>query len=150
MAVRKTRGRCIYTSFTKTILCAGTMRDLVEILRREIKGIEPGLRTQAEEVFTSVYRGAGYFEGMTMIRPTVRFDGVATADSAGTDFTHFAYIPYDQDIYELDTGSLFVRMGNVRQRLFKLKGIINYGEEDTYLQLKLNETGFENLEAAHG
>ena len=143
------KGRCVKTQFERKILCAGTLQDLIRIQRREIKGTNPGQSTQAGFTFTDVARMAGCLE-QYLSRNSRRFDGVSTEDSAGPAFTHEAYITFDQEVYELDYNTLYVRYEGKRDRLFKLKGIVNYGEQDEWLQLHLQETGFADREAAQG
>lgn len=144
---RNRNGRCVKTQFDKEILCAGTMTDWIEILSREIQGTEPGGSTQPTETFTAIVSYPGYLEAM---KYTPRWDGVSTVDQSADNFTHVAYIPFDQDVYELDVNKLYVKRSGTRDRYFKLKGIKDYGERDTYLQLQLAETGFTDLEASHG
>ena len=144
------KSRCIKTQFNRVVLCAGTMQDYLIILSRAIAGTEPGLSNQPGEVFTQIDNPAGYIEAS---KPTPRWNGVSTADQSAPNFTHVAYIPFDPDIYKLDVGTLFVKKpGDTSDldRLFKLKGINNWGEQDEYLQLTLAETGFNDLAGAHG
>lgn len=142
MAGRTTsKGHCLYTAFTKTILCAGTMTDLLEIVKREQQPRQAG-EGQASEGFTSISDSLGYLEDAN---GTPRFDGVSIADGV----THAGYIPFDQDIFELDRGSLWVRYtGTNRTRLFKLIRVQDYHEQEEYILLQLTERGFDDLEAA--
>jgi len=139
------KNRCVKTQFDKEILCAGTMTDLIEILSRAIQGTEPGLSADPTEAFTPIVSYAGYLEEKKF---TPRWDGVSTEDQSAGNFTHVAYVPYDQTVYELDINTLFVRITDTRNKLYKLKGIKEYG--DYYIQLQLAETGFEDLTAAEG
>jgi hypothetical protein len=144
------KSRCVKTQFTKTILCAGTMQDYLIILSRTITGTEPGVSIQPTETFTPLDDPAGYLEG---VKPVQRWNGVSVEDQSASNFTHVAYIPYDPVIYKSDVGTLYVKKpGDTADldRLFKLKGINNWGEQDEYLQLTLAETGFDEKEGAHG
>lgn len=135
------RGRCVYTRFDRKILCAGTMIDWLIIERRDQQGItDPDTGASVEE-FTTVESFAGRIEAS---RRTPRFDGVNTEDAK----THVAYIPYDQTVYELDLGSLFIRKEGTRDRRFTLKGISPYDEEEHWLEMELRETGFADVTAA--
>lgn len=141
------KNRCVKTQFDRQILCAGTMTDYVEILSRAIQGTEPGLSTQAEPDFSAIAQYAGYLEA---VKNTPRWNGVSVEDQSAFNFTHAGYIPFDQTIYELDINTFYVKITRQRARYFKLKGIMNWGEQDEYLQLQLAETGFADLKAAHG
>lgn len=143
----KRSGRCVKTQFDREILCAGTMTDYLQIYSRAIKGTEPGKEIQPGEDFTLQDDFAGYIEAK---KDTPRWSGVSTEDQSANNFTHAGYIPFDQDIYELDVNRFFVKKPGTRDRYFKLKGITNYGEQDEYLQLKLAETGFTDLKASEG
>lgn len=136
--------RCVKTQFKRTVLCAGTMVDYIEILNREQQGTTIGGESESKQGFTAVDDFAGYLEAS---KPTRRFDGVSMSDQSSPSYTHAGYIPYDQDIYELDVNTLFVRITRDKPRLFKLKAIENYDEQDMYLMLQLSETGFEEKEA---
>ncbi len=138
-------GKCIKTQFSRVILCAGTMNDYIEVLSRVQKGTEIGGNNESSEEFTTVDDFAGYLEP---VKATRRFNGVSLEDQSAPNFTHACYIPFDQDVYELDINTFFVRITRDRPRYFKLKGIINYGEQDEYLQLQLAETGFTDLKAS--
>lgn len=131
--------RCVKTLFERQILCSGTMTDYVMIKRREIQGTTPNT-TQADEELTLVADFMGHLEAR---KPTQRFDGVTISDRV----THVVYIPYDQDIYELDYNTLWVEIEQTRNKNYKMDGIMNLGEQDEYLALFLIERGFVNLEA---
>lgn len=139
--------KCIKTQFEKIVLCAGAMTEVVAIYRREIQGTQPGLSIQAEPKFTLVIQYPGTFEA---VKDTPRWNGVSVEDQSALNFTHAAYIPFDQDVYELDINTFFVKITRTRDRYFKLKGIMDWGEQEEYLQLKLAETGFVDLKATHG
>lgn len=141
------KGRCVKTQFDRVILCAGTMNDLVEIFVRVQGTTEPGLNIQSDEGMTALSQFAGYLEAAKF---TPRFNGVNTQDQSTPAFTHAGYIPFDQDTYELDINTFYVKLTKTRSRYFKLKGIKNYGEQDEYLQLQLSETGFVDLMASKG
>ena len=137
MAVRK---RCIKTIFSRTILCAGTMTDYVMIKKRELEGSGVN-ETTINEGFTDIAQYMGYVEDRL---PVKRFDGVSISD----EITHIIYIPYEQAVYELDRGSLFVDFECTRNRRFTLLAINPYQED--YIALYCRETGFSDLEAANG
>lgn len=143
MAAKYTK-RCTKTMFDRIILCSGTMTDYMSIKKREQQGTSPDPDdTSATEKFTTVENYMGYIEA---IKPTARYDGV----HIDSTITHIAYIPFDQTTYELDLNTLFVDLERQRNRFFKLKRIMNYGEQDEYLALSLTETGFTDLQAAEG
>ena len=146
MGVTK-KGRCVKTQFNKEILCAGSMQDLVEVLKRVQGTTEVGESIESSEIFTLVADFAGYLEAS---KATRRFNGVSMEDQSAPNFTHAGYIPFDQDVYELDVNSFFVRLTRDRSRYFKLKAIKNFGEQDEYLQLQLAETGFDDIKASFG
>lgn len=137
--------RCVKTQFSRVILCAGTMNDYIEVLSRAQKGTSIGGSNEATQDFTSEADFAGYLEA---VKATRRFHGVSMEDQSAPNYTHVGYIPFDQDVYELDINTFFVRITRDKPRYFKLKGIINFGEQDEYLQLQLAETGFTDLEAS--
>ena len=137
--------RCVKTQFDKIILCAGTMNDYIEILSRVQKGTEIGGSPEAAEDFTIVIDYAGVLEA---VKSTKRFNGVSMEDQSAPNFTHASYIPFDQDVYELDINTFFVKITRDKSRYFKLKGITNWGEQDEYLQMQLAETGFADLVAS--
>jgi len=144
------KNRCVRTQFNKEILCAGTMNDYLLILSRAITGTEPGQSIQASETFTQIVDYAGYLEAS---KPTQRWNGVSMEDQSAPNYTHVCYIPFDPVTYKLDVGKLFVKkQGDTSDldRLFKLKSINNFGEQDEYLQLRLAETGFAELDGSHG
>lgn len=130
-------GRCVYTVFEKQILCSGTMNDYCFIKKRELQPVKIG-DLQAQEGFTTLFEMAGNLEA---IKATTRFDGI----SISNETTHFIYISFEQDIYELDINSLFVEIEKSRNRLFKLLKINNFGEQDEHLLLQCKETGFVNF-----
>lgn len=135
--------KCIKTQFTRQILCAGMMRDFIEIYSREMQRTNPGQETQAKPDFTAVSDFAGYLEA---VRDTPRMEGVNPADVN----THVCYIPYDQTVFELDRNKFFIKISRTRDRWFKFTGVIDWGEQEEYLQIKLKETGFTDLEASGG
>lgn len=137
--------RCVKTQFTRVILCAGTMNDFIEVLSRVQQGTEIGESSESTEEFTTVDDFAGYLEP---VKATRRWNGVSMEDQSSPNFTHVAYIPFDQDTYELDINTFFVRITRAKPRYFKLKGIVNYSEQDEYLQLQLAETGFTDIVAS--
>ena len=117
------------------------MTDWIKIERRSQQARSPG-DGQSGESFASVTACAGYLEANTGSR---RFDGV----SIDSRLTHAAYIPYDQTIFELDRGSLWVLFeGKSRSRRFALLAIQDYHEQEEYILLQLTERGFSDLEAA--
>ena len=146
MAVSR-KGRCLKTSFDRVILCAGTMTDWIEIVKREIQTSEPGYNGETE-VFTSVANYPGRIEAL---KYTTRFDGTTITDTSGSSFTHVVYIPFDQTVYELDLGSLWVKISRTKDRYLKLTGgIKDVYEQEQYLELALIETGFTENQASLG
>jgi hypothetical protein len=91
--------------------------------------------TQATPTLTTV---RAYFGLLEVTRPTVRFDGVTIEPTS----THIWYIPYEQDVYELDVNSLYVKLEGTKERIFKLDKIENYDESDQWLSLYLIDKGF--------
>ena len=134
---------CIKTQYTKQIICAGAMKDFIEILSRTMAGTNPGQTNQSKPSFTTVADFAGLLEA---VRATPRMEGVNPEDSN----THVCYIPYDQTVFKMDKNKFFIRITRTRTRLFKFSGVIDWGEQEQWLQIKLKETGFEDLEAASG
>ncbi len=143
----KRRGRCVYTQYDREILCAGTLDSVFMIKKRTSGGTSPGKSIQPKMVFTDVVDSFGRLE---VKKSTRRFDGVSIMDQSQDNFTHAGYIPFDQDVYELDVNTLFVDIEDTRNRRFKLKSIEKYNEGSQWLQLKLAETGFADLEASGG
>jgi len=130
---------CVRTMFSKKIICAGAMSEVITILRREIMSnsfddVEP------TEQLTNIYTSMGMIEEK---RPTNRFDNVSIDDNV----THVFYITYDYDVYRLDRNSLFIEFND---RYFKMLSVMNYGESDKYIALFCKETGFTDAEAALG
>lgn len=143
----KTMGRCIKTQFDRVILCAGTMTDWIEIVKRELQTTEPGYNGD-KQLFTSVVNYPGRLEAVKYVP---RFDGVNVMDMGSRSFTHVIYIPFDQTVYELDLNTLYVKLTRTRDRLFKLTGgIKDVDEQEQWLELALMETGFSDLEATEG
>lgn len=135
-------GRCVRTRFDKRILCAGTLRDWFEVVGRSQLGSRSPDDLVATEQFTVVASFPGALE---KVRNTPRFDGITISGER----THFAYMAFDQDIYELDRGSLWLRKtGGSRLRYFKMEAISIYDEYDMWLEMELHETGFADLKAA--
>ena len=129
---------CNKTLFTKEILCSGSMNDYVTIYSRSIKGTSPD-EYVASETLTTVW---SVFGKMEAISPTFRFDGVNI--SKGT--THLCYLPYDETIETMDQNTLWLgkqgRVNSTKSKYYKMLGIKNFGEQDEYLILFLQETGF--------
>lgn len=134
---------CIKTQYTRQIICAGAMKDLIEIYSREMKGTNPGKTIQSEPVFTPVSDFAGLLEA---VRATPRMEGVNPSSSD----THVCYIPYDQTIFEMDKNKHFIDITRTRPRRFKFTAVMDWGEQEQYLQIRLTETGFKDLEASGG
>lgn len=132
--------RCIKTIFSRTILCAGTMTDFITIKKRELLSRKLN-DTESKEKFSTILSCMSKVETKN---PTTRFDGVNIEDSV----THIVYIPYDQDIYELDKNSLFVEWEKNKNRNLKLMSSMDYRED--YIALFCKETGFVDKEAANG
>lgn len=141
------KGRCVYTQFDKKILCAGSLNKILRIQERTEGRTNPGDDGNPSPVFTLIDDPIGELEA---VKYTRRFDGVSMEDQSADNFTHVGYIPFDQDIYELDVNTMFVEIEATRNRRFKLKGIQDYDEEGQWLQLKLAETGFSDLDGAKG
>jgi hypothetical protein len=133
---------CVKTLFNREVLCAGTMDDFITIYNRELQGTSLD-GEQAKPQFTEVSTAMGKLEARN---PTQRFDGIVINNA----ITHAVYIPFTQQIYELDRNTLFVEYESTRNRWFKLLSIMNLGEQDEYLALMVKETGFVGLEASEG
>ena len=118
------------------------MKDFIEIYTRTIPGSNPG-KDQPDPEFTLVSDFAGILEA---VRATPRQEGVNSSDSD----THVCYIPYDQTIFEMDKNKFFIQITRTRSRRFKFTAVMDWGEQEQYLQLRLNETGFTDLEASGG
>jgi len=119
------------------------MRDYIEIKSRSMSGTNPGQTTQSEASFTAVADFAGILEA---VRATPRQEGVNPSNAD----THVCYIPYDQTIFELDKNKHFIDITRTRPRRFKFTAVMDWGEQEEYLQIRLNETGFTDLEASGG
>jgi hypothetical protein len=91
--------------------------------------------TQATPTLTTI---RSYFGLLEVTRPTVRFDGVTITPIS----SHIWYIPYEQDIYELDLNSLYVKLEGSKERIFKLDKIEIYDESNQWLLLYLVDKGF--------
>jgi hypothetical protein len=136
--------KCVFTEFSKQILCAGTMKDYCMIISRTLQPSNPDELTMIETL-TDVL---GVFGKLEDTRPVKRFDGVNY--SSNSSLTHLFYIPYSQAVYEMDVNTLFLRrkaktnFASAKDRYYKLVGIRNYGEQDEYLILELKETGFSD------
>lgn len=135
--------KCIKTQFSRKILCAGSMKDYIEIYSREIIGTNPGEDEQPDPTFSAVSDFAGYLEA---VRETHRQEGINTSESN----THVCYIPYDQTVFEMDANKFFIKISRTRERWFKFTGVTDWGEQEEYLQIKLKETGFSDLGASNG
>lgn len=134
---------CIKTQYSRKIICAGAMKDFIEIYSRTMSGTNPGGETQSKPTFTPVADFAGMFEA---VRETPRMQGINPEDTK----THVCYIPFDQTVFELDRNKHFIKISRTRDRYFKFTGVADWGEQEEYLQIKLKETGFTDLEAASG
>ena len=134
---------CIKTQYSIQIICAGAIKDFIEILSLTKDGTNPGKTNQSKPSFSSVIDFAGLLEA---VRHTSRMEGVNPTDAD----THVCYIPYDQTVFEMDKNKFFIRITRSRPRLFKFSGVIDWGEQEQWLQIKLKETGFTDLEASSG
>lgn len=134
---------CIKTQYTRQIICAGAMKDFIEINSRSMPGTNPGKTIQSEPTFTKIIDFAGLLEA---VRATPRMEGVNTSSSD----THVCYIPYDQTVFELDKNEFFIKITRTRSRYFKFTAVMDWGEQEEYLQIRLTETGFSDLEASRG
>ena len=119
------------------------MKDFIEIYSREMPGTNPGKTIQSKPVFTPVSDFAGMFEA---VGATPRMEGVNPSSSD----THVCYIPYDQTVFEMDKNKFFIKITSTRSRWFKFTAVMDWGEQEQYLQIRLNETGFVDLEASGG
>lgn len=135
--------RCIKTQYTKKILCVGAMKDFIEVFSRTMQGTNLGQTIQSTPLFTPISDFAGLLEA---VRATPRMEGVNPSSSD----THVCYIPYDQTVFEMDKNRFFIRITRTRSRWFKFTGVIDWGEQEQYLQIRLTETGFTDLEASGG
>lgn len=134
---------CIKTQYSRKIICAGAMKDYIEIYSRTMAGTNPGQTIQSKPSFTSASDFAGLLEA---VRATPRFEGV---NPVSTD-THVCYIPYDQTVFEMDKNKFFIKITRTRSRWFKFTAVMDWGEQEQYMQIRLNETGFTDLEASGG
>jgi hypothetical protein len=126
--------KCTKTRYDREILCAGAMTDYMTI-KSSTAGTTDFGDVQAEPTLATIRSYFGYLE---TVRPSIRFDGVSIDRTS----THYWYIPYEQDIYELDVNSLFVTKEGTKERIFKLNEIENYDEQDRWLALHLEAKGF--------
>lgn len=106
-------------------------------------GTNPGKTIQSKPVFTPVSDFAGILEA---VRAVPRMEGV----NPSTSDTHVCYIPFDQTVFEMDKNKFFIKITRTRPRWFKFAAIVDWGEQEEYLQIRLNETGFTDLEASGG
>ena len=133
---------CVKTQFSRKILCAGTMRDAVEIYENVLGPPDVGSTTPT----TSKTVVAQYMGHLEEVNPVIRFDGVSVDTRApGDKHTHVIYMPYDDTVYRLDTNKLWAQV-NDRDELYKLTKIKRYHDE--YLQLYVQETGFDTNQGA--
>lgn len=130
---------CTKTMFDRKILCAGGMTHYGVIVNHEASTTGIG-DLQATPVQAVV---RGYLGLLEKIRDTVRFAGVSIDRSS----THVFYIPFDLDVYELDVNKLFVLVKGRKERRFKLNKIGDYGEQEKWLVLSLEEKGFSENSA---
>lgn len=134
---------CIKTQYTRQIICASAMKDFIEILSRSMPGTNPGKTIQSEPTFTPVIDFAGLLEA---VRATPRMEGINSSDAD----THVVYIPYDQTVFEMDKNKFFIKIARTRSRYFKFTAVMDWGEQEQYLQIRVTETGFDDLKASHG
>jgi hypothetical protein len=134
---------CIKTQYSRKILCAGAMNDYIEIYSRSMSGTNPGQTIQSNPIFTPISDFAGLLEA---VRATLRMEGVNLSDAD----THVCYIPYDQTVFEMDKNKFFIKITRTRSRWFKFTAVMDWGEQEQYMQIRLNETGFTDLEASGG
>ena len=125
---------CTKTRYDRKILCAGAMTDYMTIKKSE-QGTTDFGDSQADPIMTIIRSYFGYLE---VVRPSIRFDGISIDKTS----THYWYIPFEQDVYELDVNSLFVTREGAKERIFKLNEIENYDEQDRWLALHLEAKGF--------
>jgi hypothetical protein len=119
------------------------MKDYIEIYSRAMPGTNPGKTIQSKPVFSPVIDYAGILEA---VRATPRQEGVNPSDAD----THVCYIPYDQTVFEMDKNKFFIKITRSRSRRFKFTAVMDWGEQEEYLQIRLKETGFTDLEASGG
>lgn len=135
---------CTKTRYNKIVLCAGSMTDCIEIVKRVSGTTEPGEAIQATPTFELVAAMPGLAEDVAGV---ARFDGINIEDGK----THVVYISFDPEIYQLDRNVLFIRIdSDYQERYFKMLKIKNYGEQNQYIEIDLKETGFTDLEASKG
>jgi len=132
--------RCTKTIFSRTILCAGTMTDYIMIKSRVQQGSGVD-ETDISHTFTNIANYMGYLEDRN---PVQRFDGIVIGDNV----THIIYIPYEQEVYELDKNTIFIEVESTRNKYYKPLSMIEYNEQ--YLAFYCMETGFTDLVAAEG
>ena len=143
----KNKGRCVYTIFEKKILCAGTMDKYCIIYRNELQETTIN-QNQSDNTKTVLFNMIGAIEN---INATARYAGVKmTANAPEGKSSHVVYIPFEQSIYELDINRLFIEVEMKRNRLFKMNKIADLNDQEEYLAIWCNETGFFDIEAAKG
>lgn len=143
----KNKGRCVYTIFEKKILCAGTMNKYFTIYSNELQETTTN-QNQSDNTKTVLFNMLGEIEN---IKATARYAGVKmTPNEPEGKSSNVIYIPFEQDIYELDINKLFIEMEAKRNRLFKMNKITDLNNQEEYLAIWCNETGFSDIEAANG
>jgi hypothetical protein len=128
---------CKRKSFERNILTVGEMRNFVHIQQRAIQNTGYN-DSQPTEKFIDIWQT---FSKLVDLKDVSRFAGVVIDQS----MTHACYIPYYAKIYELDINTLFLKKSGTfyaKDKLYKLKTIRNYGEQDEYMILFLEERGF--------
>ena len=140
---RKVDGSCIYLYGTKQKLCTSALRHFIELKQRRINTPKLG-SLEPIETFTTV---ASMYSAMVARQPTSRFNGVNIKE--GT-LTHVFYIRYDDSLFWLDTGSLFIDFagyGTSRTRRFKLLAIKALDEDNQWMLIQASERGDNSLRA---
>lgn len=139
-------GRCTKTIFERVILCSGSMEDYVTIYENVLQ--ETTLTQNQAQPEKNVL--LSIFGRLEEVNALARYAGIKmTNNTPEGKSSHVVYIPFEQSIFELDINRFFIKVERtVRSRLFKMNKISNYGEQDEYLAVWCNETGFDDLEAA--
>jgi len=134
-------GKCATKKRIKpTILCAGDLRELVDITLRELT--ESGFETsQPTEVFTSIRQQFCAIETVGFPNMGVsRFDGINIEDGA----THLFWCEWDAGFPALENRNHFILWDDKR---FKVLRMTNINERNTTVVVQTTERGEDTQEA---
>lgn len=140
---KRTVGSCIYLEGTTQKLCTSALKHYIQVKQRRINTPKLG-SLEPIETFTTI---ASMYSAMIARAPSARFNGVNIKE--GT-LTHFFYTRYDDTLFWLDRGSLFVEFtgyGSSKTRRFKLLAIKVLDEANEWMLLQCSERGDAALEA---